>query len=293
MARYEINHKTTYRYRYPVAVSHHSARLRPLSDASQSCESFALAIAPSSVDLVERLDFFGNAMHMFSVQEPHAALVVEARSQVYTTRAPIDLATLETPCAAVRMALSDYGRADLVDAKQFLLATDLTPDAPEVEAFGERFTGAATPFGQAIQDLLDAFADEFAFDASATEISTPVSKVLEQRRGVCQDFAHLSIAALRASGLAARYVSGYILTRPPEGVERLAGADASHAWVSVFHPEAGWIDIDPTNRLVCGDQHIRVAYGRDFGDVSMLKGAVTGGGDHKIKVEVTVQPVEA
>ncbi|MFW5883486.1 MAG: transglutaminase-like domain-containing protein, partial [Verrucomicrobiota bacterium] len=140
--------------------------------------------------------------------------------------------------------------------------------------------------------VLDAFADEFTFDAQATEITTPVDQILSNRNGVCQDYAHLMLAALRANGLAARYVSGYILTHPPEGQARLEGADASHAWVSVFFPELGWVEVDPTNRLVCGDQHVKVAYGCDFHDVSMVKGAVTGGGNQQLEVEVTVAPVD-
>ncbi len=292
MARYDLRHKTTYRYAYPVTVSHHSARLKPLTEEGQICESFSLAIIPSSVDLIERLDFFGNTMQMFSVQEAHDSLIVESTSQVYVTRKPCDLAQFDTPCGAIRIAMTDYGRADLVDSKQFLYATETTPDTPEVEAFGQRFVNSARPLGAALSDMLDAFATEFKFDAKATEISTAVNTVLKERRGVCQDFAHLMIASLRACGLAARYVSGYILTEPPEGQERLEGADASHAWLSVFMPGHGWIDLDPTNRIVCGDQHVKVAYGRDYFDVSMLKGAVTGGGEQTLTVEVTVRPVE-
>lgn len=292
MARYDIRHRTTYRYAYPVTVSHHSARLKPLTDDRQTCDTFNLAISPSSVDLIERRDFFGNTMHMFSVQELHDTLVVESRSQVYVSHTPVDLLQFDLPCGAARLALHDYARSDLVDSKQFIYHTETTTDTPEVEAFAKRFANPSAPIGQAISDFLDAFATEFTFDPAATEISTPVNQVLKQRKGVCQDFAHLMIAAIRSSGLAARYVSGYILTEPPEGQERLEGADASHAWLSVFIPGHGWVDVDPTNRLVCGEQHLKVAYGRDYFDVSMLKGAVTGGGEQKLAVEVTVRPVE-
>lgn len=292
MPRYDIHHRTSYSYAMPVSVSHHAACLKPLDDKHQTCDAFSLDIYPSSVDLIQRLDYFGNTLQMFSVQQTHDTLIVDAKSQVYCSAKPIDLAQFDVTCGATTLALSDYGRSDLVDPKQFVFNTDLTPDTPEVEAFGQRFINSTRPIGKALSDFLDAFAEEFTFDPQATEVSTPVNTVLKERKGVCQDFAHLMIAALRACKLSARYASGYILTEPPEGQERLEGADASHAWVSVYIPHHGWIDIDPTNRIVCTDQHIKVAYGRDFFDVSMLKGAVTGGGDHTIKVEVTVKPVD-
>ena len=158
--------------------------------------------------------------------------------------------------------------------------------------FAQSFLKDEIPVGEALSNMLNIFGDQFEFDPEATELSTPVLEVLSSKRGVCQDFAHLSLAALRAWGLSACYVSGYILTQPPEGEERLIGADASHAWISVFIPGFGWVELDPTNRKVCGQQHIRVATGRDYSDVSMLSGAVTGGGSHTIKVEVTVMPLE-
>ncbi|MDQ8204755.1 transglutaminase family protein [Pelagicoccus sp. SDUM812003] len=292
MARYDIKHKTTYRYAFPVNVSHHSARLQPLSDDRQSCESFQLNISPSSVDLIERIDYFGNTMQMFSVQELHESLEVESRSKVIVTAEALDLSSLDLSCAFCSEAINNFRFPDNIDAKQFVYATDTTQPTDEVEAFARRFVQPEAPIGKALSDMLDAFATEFTFDPTATEVSTPITQVLEQRKGVCQDFAHLMISALRSQGLAARYVSGYILTEPPEGQERLEGADASHAWLSVYVPKEGWIDVDPTNRLVCGDQHIRVSVGRDYFDVSMLKGAVTGGGEQKLSVEVTVRPVD-
>jgi len=291
MASYSIHHRTTYHYAYPVSESHHSTCLTPLSDKRQTCHSFALNVRPSSSDLVERMDFFGNLIQSLSVQRAHETLVIEARSTVETNLKPIDLSDSEITCGQIRRALSDYSRFDLIDSKQFVYNTHYTPDIPEVEAFGKRFAQNDKPIGKAILEMLDAFADEFEFDPTATEISTPVSKILEQRRGVCQDFAHLMLASLRSCGLAARYVSGYILTSPPEGQERLEGADGSHAWVAVFIPGTGWVDVDPTNRLVCSDQHIKVAYGRDYSDVSMIKGAVRGGGHQDLLVEVTVRPI--
>ncbi|MCB1121237.1 MAG: transglutaminase family protein [Verrucomicrobiae bacterium] len=292
MARYGIQHKTLYRYNYPVSVSHHTARLTPMTNVGQTCESFNLLIYPDSADIIQRMDYFGNQIHFFSVQQPHTSLTVESRSQVYVSKQPVDLGILHTPCGAIRDALMDTRRADLLDAKQFLYPTEVTPDNDDVFAFATRFLKDEVPIGDALQKMLDIFHKEFEFDPEATEVSTPVVEVLAERKGVCQDFAHLALASLRSWGLSGCYVSGYILTEPPEGKERLVGADASHAWISVCVPEFGWVELDPTNRKVCGQEHVRVAQGRDYTDVSMLSGAVTGGGRHSIKVEVTMIPVE-
>lgn len=292
MARYGILHKTTYDYQFPVSTSHHYAHLKPLQDAGQTCELFSLNIDPSSTDLIERLDFFENTIHMFSVQETHAQLVVEARSTVDVALQTRNLADLTTPWTQAKLAHLDYSQPSHVDTKPFLYHTESTPDLAGVEAFGNRFFREAKPIGESLAEMLKAFATEFEFDAKATDVNTSVQEVIKSKRGVCQDFSHLMIAALRSCKIATRYVSGYILTHPPEGEQRLLGADASHAWISAFDPVHGWVDLDPTNNRVCGDQHVRIAYGRDYTDVSMLGGAVTGGGEQIVSVEVTMQPLE-
>lgn len=292
MALYHIHHKTIYDYQYPVIVSHHTARLTPITSDFQTCETFSIIVLPESTDLIKRIDYFGNEIHFFSVQRPHKSLEVESQGRVRVTTTPVDLDTLSMTCGEIRDALKDQSRAELLDAKQFLYSTEMTSIDETVQEFAKSFLADDLPIGKAITKMLDLFWKDFKFDPEATEVSTPVTEVLAQKRGVCQDFAHLSLAALRSWGLSASYVSGYILTEPPAGQERLLGADASHAWVSVFVPEFGWIELDPTNRKVCGEEHVRVAYGRDYSDVSMLSGAVTGGGDHTIKVEVTVLPME-
>ncbi len=291
MARYRIQHITTYSYQYPVTVSHHSARLMPLSNADQTSQNFRLKIEPDNFDLDTRVDYFGNALHLFSIQETHDTLKVTAESEVDIHPTLVDLSKVTLTCGELRQMLADVKNAHLIDAKQFLYPTEITPSIEQAKTFGMSFLNDNTPVGEAIEDILRAFQNEFQFDPKATEISTPIADVFTTRRGVCQDFAHAMIASLRACGLSARYASGYILTHPPEGKERLVGADASHAWVSVFIPEIGWVDVDPTNCLVCGDEHARVAYGRDYSDVSMLKGAVTGGGKHTIDVKVTMEPI--
>lgn len=293
MTRYGIQHRTTYNYAYPVSISHHSAHLKPLSDATQTCENFSLRIDPASVDLIERSDFFENTMHMFSIQETHEKLVVESNSQVLVKLQAPKLENYTTTLAQIKEANKDYALPEHLDTKPFLYHTAATPDLPEIEAFAKRFFHDDKPIGESLTQMLAAFADEFEFDANATEVNTPVAQVIKQKSGVCQDFTLLMISALRSCQIAARYVSGYILTEPPPGQERLQGADASHAWLSVFDPQNGWVDVDPTNNLVCGDQHVRVAYGRDYTDVVMLGGAVTGGGQHDVTVEVTMHPIEA
>jgi len=291
MIHYRIHHKTTYDYVYPVATSHHSARLKPLDSDLQTCQHFRLKVSPPTADMIERIDYFGNAMQMFSIQESHDQLVVDSESEVEVVAQPPDLSSVTTLCRDWRNVLSDVKRSDLIDVKQFLYATEITPSIPQAHDFGQRFFTDETSLGSALAAMLNAYHTEFSFDPKATEINTPVSEVISTKRGVCQDFAHSMIASLRACGISARYVSGYLQTVPPEGEERLVGADASHAWVSVYTPELGWVEIDPTNNMVCGDQHVRVAYGRDYSDVSMLNGAVTGGGEHTLTVEVTMEPV--
>lgn len=290
MVTYLLHHKTSYRYSYAVTGSHHTAHLQPLTNDVQECVRFSLDVTPGLSDLIERKDYFDNTTHLFSVQEPHSELVVEARSTVETKAKAIDLRQVTTSIGAVQSQLADIARTDLIDAKEFLYETRHTPKSDSVIEFGSRFFAQDGPIGEGLIAMLAAFKTEFKFDPQATDIYTPIEDTLEKKRGVCQDFAHLMIGALRAQGIAARYASGYILTMPPPGSPRLVGADASHAWVSVYLPGHGWVDVDPTNNLVCGDQHVCVAYARDFSDISMLSGAVTGGGEHTVAVEVTMQP---
>ncbi len=292
MARYRIHHKTTCTYDYSVIASHHSTRLKPLTNDVQNCERFLLNISPASQDILERTDYFSNTMHLFSIQESHDKLTVESESIVTTNRIHPPIEKISMTCGEVRTALADITRTDLIDGKLFLYPTETTPVTPEITAFGQRFFQDNVPVGQALLDLLNCFKTEFTYDSTATELNTPITEVIEHKRGVCQDFAHLMIATLRSAGLSCRYASGYILTHPPEGMPRLIGADASHAWVSAYIPGIEWVDMDPTNNSLCADQHICVGYGRDYSDVGMLNGAVTGGGKHHLSVEVTMAPIE-
>jgi transglutaminase-like putative cysteine protease len=290
MATYHIHHRTTYRYRASVAVSHHSAHLRPLNGEGQECSDFSLTISPEPDDLTARLDYFGNLVHHFSIQEAHGQLVVDSRSVVTVAARETPLPELSPTCAEVREVLRTRFDEESLHALQFCFPSTAVPVAETIEEFALPFFPDDKPFLEAALDLAAHLHKTFRFDPKATDVTTPVEAFLELRRGVCQDFAHLMLACLRCADLPGAYVSGYILTQPPPGKPRLVGADASHAWVSIFLPGQGWIDLDPTNNLVCGDQHVTVARGRDYTDVSLLRGAVTGGGPHEIGIEVTMTP---
>lgn len=293
MARYQIHHRTVYHYAQPVAVSHHCACLTPLNAGRQQLHNFTLEVNPEASDLSSRTDFFGNKLHFFSLHNSHGEFVVNATSEVSVQPVQLPLPQLMPTCEETRQVLDEHLTAEAIDALQYTFPSACIEISDTVRAFAENFASEAASYYELACRLARHIYEEFEFDPTATDIATPISEILEQRRGVCQDFAHLMIGCLRALRLPARYVSGYILTHPPEGQERLIGADASHAWVSIYIPHFGWLDIDPTNAQFASEEHIIVAVGRDFDDVSMLKGAVTGGGEHTIGIEVTMTPLIA
>jgi len=286
---YHITHRTLYEYDAPVSVSHHVARLEPLITATQSRENFSLQVFPVPALRRERTDYFGNQLCFFAIQEIHSRLEIITSSRV--TVLPRQPAQNESnaPWESVAKMFRDPVSPEVVEPYQFVF------DSPQIRASLELFDYASESFanGQPLiagaRDLTRRLFTDFNFDPKATTVATPLEEVWENRRGVCQDFAHLGIACLRSLGLPARYVSGYLRTRPPEGKERLIGADASHAWFSIFSPGTGWVDFDPTNNVQPSDEHITVAYGRDFGDVSPVAGILTGGGRHLVKVAVNVE----
>ena len=286
---YHITHRTLYEYDAPVSVSHHVARLEPLITATQSRENFSLQVFPVPALRRERTDYFGNRLCFFAIQEIHSRLEIITSSRV--TVLPRQPAQNESnaPWESVAKMFRDPVSPEVVEPYQFVF------DSPQIRASLELFDYASESFanGQPLiagaRDLTRRLFTDFNFDPKATTVATPLEEVWENRRGVCQDFAHLGIACLRSLGLPARYVSGYLRTRPPEGKERLIGADASHAWFSIFSPGTGWVDFDPTNNVQPSDEHITVAYGRDFGDVSPVAGILTGGGRHLVKVAVNVE----
>ncbi len=282
----QVRHRTLYRYSTPVTLSHHLAHLAPRATPQQRCLGFDLSIDPPPRLIDHSTDYFGNETTYFELDVPHDQLRVEAVTTVAVT-APPDL-DFEAGPSWEAVAAQLAADPALAEAAEFTVPSAHVPVVPEAVDYARPSFPPGRPLLAAVRDLVARIRRDFRFDASATSIATPVAEVLAERHGVCQDFAHLAIACLRGLGLAARYVSGYIETRPPPGRTRLAGTDASHAWIAVWCPEAGWIEADPTNDLMPVDAHVVVAWGRDFADVSPLKGVILGGGRQAVDVAVDV-----
>jgi transglutaminase-like putative cysteine protease len=252
-----------------------------------------LRIQPPPVTRTERVDYFGNLLCFFTVQEPHKELMVEARSKVILdgNATPWPQQSLAWEEAAGSFA-NDHTPAGL-EAYQFVFESPRIRIRPEFAAYAFQSFTPGRPMPEALLDLTARIHKDFRFDSKVTNVRTPTEEVFRKRRGVCQDFAHLQIACLRSLNLAARYVSGYLRTYPPPGRPRLVGADASHAWVSAYCPGIGWLDMDPTNNLVPSDGHVTLAWGRDYGDISPLRGLILGGGAHTLKVAVDMEPLDS
>jgi len=284
----EVSHRTTYRYGRPVLRSQHLVYMTPRSSPRQTVHRHGLLIEPAPSADVARDDYFGNRSALLTIEEPHAELIVHARStvEVHAPALPAPGATVPWEEVAARAATSD-GALD-IGVLQFVSASRHTEPVLVALDYASTSFRPERPILEAALDLTRRIHADFVFDSTATDISTPVSHIFAARRGVCQDFAHLAITCFRSLGLPVRYVSGYLLTLPPPGGEKLMGADASHAWVSVWVPEVGWVDLDPTNGVVPADRHITVAWGRDFADVSPISGVLLGGGRQRIDVAVDV-----
>jgi transglutaminase-like putative cysteine protease len=290
---YRIFHRTTYEYKHPVSVGTHVACLKPRALPHHQLAHSELRIQPRPATRTERVDFFGNLLCFFTIQEPHRELVVEARSEVImdgngTPWPKLALAWEE----AVKVVPNDHSPAGL-EAYQFGFESPRIRVRPEFASYALQSFTPRRPMPEALLDLTARIHKDFRFDSKATSVRTPIEEVFKKRRGVCQDFAHLQIACLRSLNLAARYVSGYLRTYPPPGQPRLVGADASHAWVSAYCPGIGWLDVDPTNNLVPSNGHVTLAWGRDYSDVSPLRGLILGGGAHKLHVGVDMEPLDS
>ena len=287
--KYRVTHTTEYRYEGgEVSSSYSVAHLVPRRLAHQTCLTSELAITPTPLDYRERFDFFDNRTSFFSIQEPHRSLRVTATSEVDITP-PGGQLQLQESESWNRFA--DRLRADpdpeIVTVRQFVLDSPLVAASPDLRAYAEPSFAPGRPLVEAVVDLTSRIHREFDYEPGSTKITTGLHEVLERRQGVCQDFAHLTIGALRSLGLAARYVSGYLETLPPPGKPKLVGADASHAWLSVFVPSSGWLDLDPTNDRVPNERYITTAWGRDYADVTPLKGVVFSSAK-KQKLDVSV-----
>ena len=288
--QYLVRHRTVYDYKRPVVESHHLARLRPLTDAGQRCLSHQLTIDPEPGVREDRVDAFGNAFTFFAQQAAYEKLCVEAVSVVETLPGRVVQLEASPSWEEVADLLAEDASVVHLEAQPFRFPTVQVPVSDALADYARLGFTPGCPLLAAARDLTGRIFRDFKFDPSATTISTPVETVLRKRRGVCQDFAHLAIGCLRSLGLAVRYVSGYLETAPPPGKPRLVGADASHAWISVYCPRSGWVDFDPTNNCIPGPRHLRLARGRDYSDVSPLRGVTMGGGGQQPKVMVDVIP---
>lgn len=299
--RYRILHETEYEYSAPVSLAQHILHLTPRVCAWQRLAAATLAIDPEPARRRDGLDAFANPVTRIGIEAPHRRLHVGSDFQVEVGPRPwaesfADIA-IDRPWDTVRAWL-DFGGGSPLDPLRFRHQSPYVRVKSELTAYGASSFAAGRPLLDAAIDLMARIHADFRFDSEATEVGTSVLELLATRRGVCQDFAHFMIGALRARGLAARYISGYLLTEPPAGQARLVGADASHAWVALHFPAADddsdgtWIEFDPTNNCLADQRHVVVAWGRDFGDVSPLRGVIQGGGDHHLKVRVTVRPLD-
>jgi transglutaminase-like putative cysteine protease len=288
---YEITHRTSYEYGESVTISHHAARMKPKMLPHHSCADFSLTVDPVPTIQKSRTDYFGNAVSFFSIQEVHQRLEIVARSRVTITAMTPPVLTLSPPWEEVGALFSDPVSPEVIEPYQFAFDSTMIQITPELADYARPSFTAGIPLLRGALDLTARINKDFKYDPVATTIATPLAEVVEKRCGVCQDFAHLAIACLRSLGLPARYVSGYLRTHAPPGKEKLVGADASHAWFSLFCPSVGWVDFDPTNNVMPAEEHITVAFGRDFGDVSPLSGILTGGGRHDVRVAVDVAPL--
>ena len=285
---YDIRHRTTFDYEEVVSVSHHVLHLAPRRHPLQTClESETVVVPKPAVDSAGE-DYFGNPIQHLTVQKPHKQLVVDAHARVEVRPAPQPLALEDSASwETVRDQLAAY---EALDAYELVFGSPYIVGNDTIYEYALQSFAPERPILAATMDLTSRIHREFQYRGGVSDVSTPVSEVFEMRQGVCQDFAHLEIACLRSLGLAARYVSGYLLTRPPEGKEKLVGSDASHAWVSVFAGDSRWVDFDPTNNVIPGVEHITFAWGRDYGDVSPINGFIVGGGAHQVSVAVDVSP---
>ncbi len=295
---YNIRHVTHYEYDKPVTLCYNQAYLLPRDADYQTCVSSSIRIMPLQTVGQRRTDYFGNQVYYFSLEQPHDELIVDVLSEIrineskYAGERDLDL-DFGTTCGQALIELQQSRDLAVLVAREFCLDSPMVKAAAALREYARPSFNRDRPLLSAVRELTNRIYDEFTYDPASTSIATPLATVLRQKRGVCQDFAHLAIGCLRSLGFPARYVSGYLETLPPPGQEKLVGSDASHAWFAVFSPGEGWFEFDPTNNNMPAEHHITCAWGRDYGDVSPLKGVFFDGGkSQKLKVSVDVSRVE-
>ena len=292
---YRVSHFTRYCYQRPVTQCHNRAHLLPRDTPRQRCLDTRIEVWPAPATATERRDYFGNRVYLFAVESPHQELEVRVVSRVEVDEGDDEPALdFGITCAEARRQLLESGQEEHLLAREFLLDSPMIRASARLRDYAMPSFDAARPLLSAVRELTGRIFRDFAYDPDFTSIATPLDEVLDSRRGVCQDFAHLAIGCLRALGHPARYLSGYVETQPAPGQERLVGADASHAWFSIYAPGEGWVDFDPTNDNMPGSRHITTAWGRDYADVAPLRGIIFDGGDApEMVVGVDVEPLSA
>ncbi len=287
--KYRVIHKTHYAYSDAVSLCQNEAHLLPRNCTYQQCLKSDLIVSPLPAIQHTHTDFFGNQVNYFAIQSPHETLTITAHSEVEVQYPGFSKLPTDSPSwEQVREVLETAQDGDTLEAREFVLDSPFITATTDLKTYAAPSFTPERPILDAVRDLMKRVFHEFSYDPHFTTIVTPLSDVLAHKRGVCQDFAHLMIGCVRSYGLAARYVSGYLETLPPPGQEKLQGSDASHAWLSVFVPEQGWVDFDPTNNQIPTYQHITTGWGRDYGDVTPLRGVIFGGGTHTLSVSVDV-----
>jgi transglutaminase-like putative cysteine protease len=285
---YELKHTTVYDYLGDVSISHHLAKLAPRHYGRQYTLAHQLEILPTPGTLSAHRDYFGNMTHFIGIETSHQQLVIKSHSRVALGLSFVPEPLETPPWETVRARCRDDHSGQALESHEFTYPSPLVPLGDEFFDYAKASFGPARPVLDAVTDLTRRIHDDFTFDPAATTVSSPVADVFKSRRGVCQDFAHFQLACLRSQGLPARYVSGYLETDPPPDKPKLRGADASHAWVSFFCPNIGWLDVDPTNNCLPSLRHIAIGWGRDYGDVSPIRGVLVGGQNQTLRVSVDV-----
>lgn len=289
--RLRVCHVTRYQYSAPVSLCHSLARLKPRESAHQRVLASQVRIDPWPAVSREHQDFFGNRVSYFSIQTSHSALEVTALSEVEVCPRPVPEPAATPAWDAVALALREGTNVELIGARLFTLASAQVPLSATATAYARTSFSPGRPLLDGAIELMGRIHRDFDYDPRFTTIATPIGEIIAHRRGVCQDFAHLALAGLRGLGLAGRYVSGYLETRPPPGQPKLTGADASHAWLAVLIPGLGWVDLDPTNDQIPQERYVTTAIGRDYQDVAPLRGVFYGSGTHELSVAVDVDPI--
>ena len=289
---YSIEHTTKYQYHEQVSLCHNIAALAPRNTDKQTCKAFNIIISPLPEILEEHIDFFGNKLYYFVIEQEHEELTVTVRSQVEKITATDAKPSYPDQSWEMVRDMLLVSTGEFMEEKQFTNPTEITATIAEIKNYAEKSFTPGKPLFEAVYDLIKRIYTDFKFTPGFTTVSTPLSVVMKERKGVCQDFAHLAISCIHSMGLPARYVSGYLETLAPAGKEKLTGVDASHAWIAVFIPGMGWVDFDPTNNQLATEQYITIGWGRDYFDIIPLKGVIMSSSSHELTVSVDVKRME-